>query len=105
VKTFRRLFPVLLALLLLSLQQMSYTHALSHLPARSHQSQHGKPLPVEQYCDQCLAFAQIGSASASHVFQVHSDPPPNIAVLSLDVPSLVARDGCVFLSRAPPTFA
>jgi hypothetical protein len=105
VKIHRHILPALLALLLLLTQQMGYTHAVSHLSDGSHRTQQNKQLPIEQVCDQCLAFAQIGSAMTSHALLVLADAAPNPITLPLPTHILVPRTVCVFHSRAPPVFA
>jgi hypothetical protein len=105
VKTHRQILSVLLALLLLLTQQMGYAHAVSHLSDNSHRSQPNKQLPVEQACEQCLAFAQIGSALTSHLFQIFADAAPSPLPLPPVTAILVARTVCVFHSRAPPVLA
>ncbi|MGZ3159533.1 MAG: hypothetical protein ACXU7D_09230 [Burkholderiaceae bacterium] len=105
MKIFRQILPVLLAFLLLVSQQMGYAHTVSHLSDGSRHSQQNKQLPIEQVCDQCLAFAQIGSALTSHAFLVFADAAPSPVSLSHTAPILVPRTVCAFHSRAPPVLA
>jgi hypothetical protein len=102
VKNHRQILSVLLALLLLLTQQMGYAHTVSHLSGSGHLSQQNKHLPIEQACEQCLAFAQIGSALTSHLFQIFADAAPTPLPLPHVTPILIARTICVFHSRAPP---
>jgi hypothetical protein len=69
--TWRAFNRILLSLLLLVSQQMAFAHALTHWGARAsaahaarpaRQDMPGKPVLGERACEQCLAFAQIGSA-------------------------------------------
>jgi hypothetical protein len=109
VKLYRQILPVLLALLLLGSQQFGYAHAVSHLSDSSHRSQkntqQNKQLPIEQVCDQCLAFAQIGSALTSHALVIFADTSPDSVTLPYPTHILANRTVCVFLSRAPPALA
>lgn len=84
---------------------MGYAHAVSHLSDTSSRSQQNKQLPIEQACEQCLAFAQIGSALASHVFLIFGDAAPAPLALPYQAPILFPRTVCVFHSRAPPVLA
>lgn len=107
----------MLSLLLVLSQQMGISHALSHwsgngngsgrtsASAGERQVRPAKSLALDQSCDQCLAFAQIGSAldTAFHTF-------PVIQSGALAVPggvetSYCRRTVCVFQSRAPPVLA
>jgi hypothetical protein len=102
VKIRQTLFSALLALLLLMTQQMGLAHSVSHL-SRSHATSQEKQLPIGQVCDQCLAFAQIGSALTGHAFSAAADAP---LALVLDVNFTQIIDPvtvCVFHSRAPPS--
>jgi hypothetical protein len=105
VKIYRRLLPVLLALLLLGSQQMGFAHAVSHLSDNSRHTQQNKQLPIEQVCDQCLAFAQIGSALTNLALLVLADAAPVSVPLPHVSPVLLPRAPCVFHSRAPPVLA
>jgi hypothetical protein len=99
------LLPALLALLLLLSQQMGYAHAVSHLSDSTHRTRQNKQLPIEQACDQCLAFAQIGSALTSHALLIFEDATPGFIAPFLPTHILVHRTVCVFHSRAPPMLA
>jgi hypothetical protein len=106
---------VLLSLLLVLTQQMGFTHALSHwsgqrtgetvqLTAQLNDDDDGSPKAqsFDQSCEQCLAFAQIGTPLDVHVysFPVTSNDASAVAVAS--APLLCQRTVCVFRSRAPP---
>lgn len=103
---------ILLSLLLLVTQQMSLSHAFTHLAAAQPpavQGQQGdddggasKNLAVDPSCQQCLAFAQLAGPLGS--------TPPAFALPALSDSHflLAVADGrprhsaCPFQSRAPP---
>lgn len=101
VKIRQTLLPALLALLLLMTQQMGLAHAVSHLSNPQGSSQK-KQLPIEQVCDQCLAFAQIGSALTGHASLPAADVPHTLVIDANLTQIIVFRTVCVFHSRAPP---
>ncbi|KIF81850.1 hypothetical protein [Noviherbaspirillum autotrophicum] len=94
---------VVLALLLLLSQQLGIAHAVSHLTTQSTSGvAQQKQLPPELQCDQCLAFAAIGSAvnAAPHAFFIGLAANPfevGLAPFRLLPPTIRAFD-----SRAPP---
>lgn len=98
----RNFLHVLLALLLLCSQQMRVAHAVSHWGDSHQSSTDSKHLPSDKPCDQCLAFAQIGSALNSHAI--------SFAFLSVDASGQLeqltqchfSRPIRTYLSRAPP---
>jgi len=108
---------VLLSLLLVLTQQMGFTHALSHWSAQRtsetaqltapQDDDDGSPKAqsFDQSCEQCLAFAQIGTPLDVHVdsFPVTSNDAAAVTVAS--APLLCQRTVCVFRSRAPPVLA
>ncbi len=99
----RPIIHVLLALLLLFSQQMRVAHAVSHWGDFQRDSTEHQQTPAEKICDQCLAFAQIGSAIHSHAlsfasFAMHAGAQPDPLTQSC-----VSRTACVYLSRAPPS--
>lgn len=112
--TRRSVTRVLLSLLLLLSQQMAMSHAVAHWSGRAlpaavqHQSADGslsKSVAQDQWCDECLAFAQIAGAVGSSTrtfapFNPGADPLPAIAGHSP-----CARTVCAFRSRAPPAAA
>ncbi len=97
-----RLFlPLFLAFALLSAQQGAAAHALGHLLGQiGHQD---KQAPHSPACEQCAAYAQIGSAL--HVSGFHL---ALAAATSEGVPhhTLLFRSACTFApaARAPPLF-
>ncbi|WP_295748465.1 hypothetical protein [Undibacterium sp.] len=93
---------IFLALLLLFTQQMGFAHAISHLSDLSSNSVKVKQVPLEQACDHCLAFAQVGSALTSDAGPFKATPPDAEVALSRATPDHCARTVCVFQSRAPP---
>ncbi|MFC3107634.1 hypothetical protein ACFQAT_01020 [Undibacterium arcticum] len=103
MKRRQTILPALLALLLLLSQQMGFAHAVSHISDQPRYStSHGKQLPIEQVCEQCLAFAQIGSALPTHVFSLAADTAPDAVTLATSTPVLYPRPIRAFQSRAPP---
>ena len=103
----RKLLRLALSLVLLFAQQMALVHAMSHYAGRSGQptqgqSQVSKGLAADQACEQCLAFAQIGSALGTPNFAFYTPD----AATAQDAPAVA--DGvfrpcpCAFRSRAPP---
>jgi hypothetical protein len=102
VKIRRSVRHVLLSLLLLLSQQMGIAHAVSHLSDARQQTSQDKQLPVEQTCEQCLAYAQIGSGLTSAAVL-----PLVQAVVSLVIDNALTqyfspRTVYAFQSRAPP---
>lgn len=105
----------MLSLLLVLSQQMGISHALSHWSGNANgrasagtserQARPAKSLALDQSCDQCLAFAQIGSAldTAFHTFPAAQAGAQ--AVLGGAETSFSRRTVCVFRSRAPPVLA
>jgi len=55
-------FPLLLALALLFAQQAGAAHALHHALENLSQQQEDKQAPHSNTCEQCAAYAQLGSA-------------------------------------------
>lgn len=109
----------MLSLLLVLSQQMGISHALSHwsgngnsgnsgrttASADERQGRASKSLALDQSCDQCLAFAQIGTALDT---AVHSFPAARAAAVDVILApqqSCSRRTVCVFRSRAPPVLA
>jgi hypothetical protein len=101
MKTRHILLRVLLALSLLVSQQMAMAHLVSHLSG-SHNESSGKQVAGDQYCDDCLSAAQLGSAATNTVIPILTDAGPAVAP-SLHVAHLfLAGTACPFQSRAPP---
>lgn len=96
----------MLALLLLLSQQLGISHALTHvsLPDAPRTSQE-EQLPGEMQCEECLAFASIGSALAIPPLSWFTDLASvldRIAVpVTCHLPCLVRA----FDSRAPPSIS
>ena len=113
----RPIVNVLLSLLLVLTQQMAFTHAVSHWSANriadvvqaaaqaDDDSGTVKAQSFDQSCEQCLAFAQIGTPidSSLYSFPLARDTASAVAV-KLAV-ALCQRTVCVFHSRAPPVLA
>ncbi|QDZ29624.1 hypothetical protein [Noviherbaspirillum sp. UKPF54] len=94
---------VVLSLLLLLSQQLAMAHAVSHLSSDNASGMaRQKQLPPELQCDQCLAFAAIGSAvnAPPHDFVIGQSVNLHDA-LAAPCP-LLASPQRVFDSRAPP---
>ena len=112
--TRRSVTRVLLSLLLLLSQQMAMSHMVAHWSGRaapavvqqqSSDSGLSRSIAQDQWCDQCLAFAQIAGTvgSSTRTFapiDSGTDPLPTLAGHSP-----CARTVCAFRSRAPPTAA
>jgi hypothetical protein len=103
VKITRSVAHIALVLLLLFSQQLGIAHAVSHLsPEKTSSTTNDKRLPAELQCDQCLAFAAIGSAlgASQHAFfcamQAEGMAIPNTAS------ALLSTKHRAFDSRAPP---
>jgi hypothetical protein len=92
------IFALLLALL--GVQVGSLTHGISHIMAdKSHGSEHS--LPHDKYCDQCAAYAQIGSAVGSSGISFASSE--NFETLHPDSPNpFISITFVAFAARAPP---
>jgi hypothetical protein len=109
---------VLLSLLLVLTQQMGFTHALSHwsgqrttetaqLTAQQGDDVDGAPKAqsFDQSCEQCLAFAQIGTPLNVQVHSFSVTGNAASAVAPVQALALCQRTVCVFHSRAPPVLA
>ena len=103
----RRSFQrVLLSLLLLLSQQMGIAHAVSHLSdgrqdGRQKTSQN-KQLPIEQACEQCLAYAQLGSGLTSAPALPLLQAATSLVIDSTTAQYFSPRTVYAFQSRAPP---
>ena len=94
---------VVLATLLVAIQQFGFAHALTHLtnPNSQRPSRNDTQHPAEKVCTECVAFAQIGAALTGHV------PPAAVAAPRFEVAALPLRVFDpefvpAFQSRAPP---
>ncbi|MBA5604020.1 hypothetical protein H3H36_01410 [Duganella sp. FT3S] len=112
----RRTFAyVMLSLLLVLSQQMGISHALSHWSGSGRvtanagggerQLRANKSLALDQSCEQCLAFAQIGSALDTAIHAIPAMRAGAVAVIGGPETSCHRRTVCVFHSRAPPVLA
>ena len=101
---FRSFACVLLAALLVAIQQVGLAHALTHVGAPQKSSRNDTQHPGAKVCTECVAFAQLGSGLTSHVAQV-SLPAPRLTVAALPLrahdPAFVPH----YHSRAPPSCA
>jgi hypothetical protein len=108
----------MLSLLLVLSQQMGIAHALSHWSgngagggtaqaarAGERQVSASKSLALDQSCEQCLAFAQIGSALDTPVHCFPATRADAVAVIACAEQSCCRRTVCPFRSRAPPVLA
>lgn len=93
-----------LALLLVTIQQLGFAHALSHLtnPNSPRSSRNDTQQPVEKVCIECVAFAQIGAGLTG------AAPAPAVVATQIEVVAAPFRVFApeflpVFRSRAPPT--
>jgi hypothetical protein len=104
VKNRQTILHALLALVLLLSQQAGFAHAVSHFSKLHHQSaSQDKELPIEQICEKCLSFTQIGSGLTSQ-FRLHLSDATSYKVLVPDLtPTLLPSTLPAFRSRAPPT--
>lgn len=99
----RTFLCVLLACLLVSIQQFGFAHALSHLanPNSQKPSRNDTQHPAEKVCIENVAFAQIGAGLTGHA--------PSVAAVALQI-EVVAVPARIFdpefipafQSRAPP---
>ena len=99
----RSLLSLVLALLLVTIQQFGFAHALSHLanPSSQRPTRSDTQHPAEKVCIECVAFAQIGSGLTG-ALPAATAPPAQFAEPLL--PDRVHDPVFVpaFRSRAPP---
>lgn len=92
-------------LFLLVAQQQAVVHAISHFSPHAASGVSKKQLPSELQCEQCLAFAAIGSALTGS----HAHPPlpaaPAIVGVVAPSPAPVIALWRAFNPRAPPLFS
>jgi hypothetical protein len=126
VKTRRVIFHALLSLLLLMSQQIGFAHRISHgfdsgavklqkqsgVQGASQQSsrqatsllkQSSVSLLADQLCEQCLFFAQIGSALTTDVLSLSFGSADNDTLVIGATPLIHLRAIRAFQSRAPPS--
>ena len=111
----RSVIRLLLSLLLLMSQQMALSHAVTHwsgrmapVVAQQHAGGDGslsKTLAQDQWCDQCLAFAQIAGSVGSDTRAFAPFNPGADAIALTTERVFCPRTACVFRSRAPPALA
>jgi len=110
--TRRSVIRLLLSLLLLIAQQMALSHAVTHwsgrmAPVLAHGHGGGdaglsKTLAQDQWCDQCLAFAQIAGTVGSDTRSLVPFNPGADAIAGSTEHPFCPPTACVFHSRAPP---
>ena len=95
-----RYFCLLPILALLLAQMGGLAHGISHV--RTEQSQDSEQsLPHDKYCDQCEAYAQIGSAIGSS--SISFTGSENFETLHFNNPvSYTSNTFVAFAARAPP---
>lgn len=101
MKTRHIIVRLLLALTLLISQQMAMAHAVSHLSG-SHTDSSGKQIAADQFCGDCLAAAQLGSAAVDSVAPNAFDTGPAPAHVPQVAHVFLPGTACAFQSRAPP---
>jgi hypothetical protein len=85
---------------LLVVQAGGLAHGISHVLDEQSQDS-GQSLPHDKYCDQCAAYAQIGSAIGSGVISFASSE--NFETLHLNgSSSYISNSFVAFAARAPP---
>jgi hypothetical protein len=99
----RRLISLVLAVLLVAIQQTGFAHALTHLanPASQKSSRTDTQHPAEKVCTECVVFAQLGSALTAKA------APVTVLAARVEIAAAPFRRFdlafvCYFLSRAPP---
>ena len=91
---------LLLIFALLFAQMGSLAHGISHILAEQSQGSE-QSLPHDKYCDQCAAYAQIGSAIGSSSISFASSE--NFETLHFNEPaSYTSNTFVAFAARAPP---
>lgn len=113
--TRRSVIRLLLSLLLLMSQQMALSHAVTHwsgrmVPSVAAQPASGdgslsKSFAQDQWCDQCLAFAQIAGSVGSDTRAFAPFNPGADAIAATAERAFRPRTVCAFRSRAPPVLA
>jgi hypothetical protein len=108
VKTRRPLIHLLLVLMLLLTQQLSFAHLMNHAlagrgeaTAKERKSASGKLL-VHQSCQECLSFAHIGSALPVNALDFCCFAGHQALLQAAPQSWVSASSPAPFLSRAPP---
>jgi hypothetical protein len=105
VKKTRNYLCLLMACLLVAIQQIGFAHALTHLANPAQKSSGSDKLhPAEKVCIECVAYAQIGSGLTGAALPV-LPPAPNIAAAASPFRSFSPEFTPAFRSRAPPAIA
>lgn len=95
----RFLLPLLLAFALLFAQQGAAMHALGHI--LSEQAQQDKQAPHSPACEQCTAYAQLGSALGSSTYSFSVDAALSKAVRQRTTP-FCSTHTLTAAARGPP---
>ncbi|MEO8132542.1 MAG: hypothetical protein ABI831_00985 [Betaproteobacteria bacterium] len=105
MKRTRKYLCLLMACLLVTIQQIGFAHALSHLGNPAQRSSRGdQPHPAEKVCIECVAYAQIGAALTGAV-PAAVPPAAHIAVATPPLRSFSPEFIPAFNSQAPPAAA
>jgi hypothetical protein len=94
---------LLLATLLVAIQQLGFAHALTHIanPVTKSGSRNDAPLSADKVCIECLAFAQLGGGLTTHAPPV-LEPAATPPFAARSPVSWQATFTPHFHSRAPP---
>lgn len=103
---FRIVLSVVLAALLVAIQQFGFAHALTHLatPASNAPQKAPRgdlPHPAEKVCIECVAFAQLGASLTGSAVPLTTVASP-IPFAAVPLASYAAVFSPHFHSRAPP---
>jgi hypothetical protein len=101
----RRVFAhIAFAFLLLISQQLGMTHAISHISSEiGAGASQKKQLPAELQCEQCLAFASLGSALTGDPPSVAQQFLPSAEPLAASQLEPLPSSPRPFDSRGPPS--
>jgi hypothetical protein len=95
---FALIFTLLFALLVV--QMGSLAHGVSHILAEQSQGSE-QSLPNDKYCDQCAAYAQIGSAVGSSGINIADSENCEAQHPSFNC-CYISKTFAAFAARAPP---
>ncbi len=103
VRKSRTFLCVVLACLLVVIQQLGFAHALSHLASPNSQrpSRNDTQHPAEKVCIECVAFAQIAAGLTGHAPAVAA-AAPQVELVAAPVRVFDPEFIPAFQSRAPP---